>query len=274
MNFISAFSHAGLVLNLVFAMLIFMSCLSWYVIGLKAFKIFNEYRTFNRFVIQHAKQKDWARRPDLSDFLNGVINKNTREDQVIQDAKLFKNKNLVGEPEFTSSQKAQYETKFDHSSNLNKHKNQTSGLYLLLSEAFNCCKITKNLDSSDNKPSQSQENQKHHEIITMHLLQALDEIRFQLDHGLTILASIGSCAPFVGLFGTVWGIYHALGNISSSGNAGLSVVAGPIGEALVATAVGLFAAIPAVLAYNSFVRLNRILVQNLRHLAEQLEIYL
>lgn len=112
------------------------------------------------------------------------------------------------------------------------------------------------------------------EILTMHLLQALDEVRINLDKGLTILASIGSSAPFIGLFGTVWGIYNALQSIAAQGNAGLSVVAGPMGEALVATAVGLFAAIPAVLAYNSFVRLNRLLIQNLRHTAEQLTVYL
>lgn len=111
------------------------------------------------------------------------------------------------------------------------------------------------------------------EILTMHLIQKLDEIRFRLDHGLTILASIGSSAPFIGLFGTVWGIYHALTDIAAQGNAGLNVVAGPMGEALMATAIGLFAAIPAVLAYNAFVRLNRLLVQNLRHIAEQLTIY-
>ena len=108
----------------------------------------------------------------------------------------------------------------------------------------------------------------------MHLAQTLDEIRFGLDKGLTILASIGSSAPFIGLFGTVWGIYNALNNIATQGNAGLSVVAGPMGEALVATAIGLFAAIPAILAYNSFTRLNRLLVQNLRHIAEQMTVYL
>lgn len=112
------------------------------------------------------------------------------------------------------------------------------------------------------------------EILTMHLLQRLDEVRISLDKGLTILASIGSSAPFIGLFGTVWGIYLALQDIAAQGNAGLSVVAGPMGEALIATAIGLFAAIPAVLAYNSFVRLNRLLVQNLRHVAEQLTVYL
>ena len=108
----------------------------------------------------------------------------------------------------------------------------------------------------------------------MHLLQVLDETRSWLDKGLTALASIGSSAPFIGLFGTVWGIYNALQSISAQGNAGLSAVAGPMGEALVATAIGLFAAIPAVLAYNTFVRLNRLLVQNLRHVAEQLTVYL
>lgn len=112
------------------------------------------------------------------------------------------------------------------------------------------------------------------EILTMHLVQTLDEIRFVLDKGLTVLASIGTSAPFIGLFGTVWGVYNALTSISVEGNAGLSVVAGPMGEALVATAIGLFAAIPAVLAYNSFVRFNRLLVQNLRHIAEQMTVYI
>ncbi len=121
---------------------------------------------------------------------------------------------------------------------------------------------------------QYQDRDAKKEILTMHLLQVLDEVRSSLDKGLTILASIGSSAPFIGLFGTVWGIYGALQNISAQGNAGLSNVAGPMGEALIATAIGLFAAIPAVLAYNTFVRLNRLLVQNLRHVAEQLTVYL
>jgi len=112
------------------------------------------------------------------------------------------------------------------------------------------------------------------EILAMHLTQALDDSRLGFDKGLTVLASIGSSSPFIGLFGTVWGIYNALSNIAIQGNAGLSVVAGPMGEALIATAIGLFAAIPAVLAYNSFVRLNRLLVQNLRHIAEQITVYL
>lgn len=117
-------------------------------------------------------------------------------------------------------------------------------------------------------------HQEKKEILSMHLVQNLDLIKIHLDRGLTILASIGSSAPFVGLFGTVVGIVGALAKISTMGNAGIDVVAGPMSEALIATAVGLFAAIPAVLAYNSFVRLNRLLVQDLRHIAEQLTIYL
>ena len=80
----------------------------------------------------------------------------------------------------------------------------------------------------------------------------------KLESGLMVLASIGSTAPFVGLFGTVWGIMHALQDISRTGSAGLDVVAGPIGEALIATAVGIATAIPAVLAYNYGLRQVRL----------------
>lgn len=76
----------------------------------------------------------------------------------------------------------------------------------------------------------------------------------RMEKGLAILASIGSTAPFIGLFGTVWGIMHALKDISATGSAGLDVVAGPIGEALIATAIGIATAVPAVLAYNYFLR--------------------
>ena len=115
---------------------------------------------------------------------------------------------------------------------------------------------------------------KRQQFLTIYLSQELDTIRVWLDKGLTILASVGSSAPFIGLFGTVWGIYGALTDIAAKGNASLNVVAGPMGEALVATAVGLFAAIPAVLAYNAFVRANRVLVQKLRHISEQLTLHL
>jgi biopolymer transport protein ExbB len=81
----------------------------------------------------------------------------------------------------------------------------------------------------------------------------------RLENGMTALASIASSAPFVGLFGTVWGIFHALRSIALSSQASLDKVAGPVGEALIMTACGLFVAIPAVLAYNAFTRLNRTL---------------
>jgi biopolymer transport protein ExbB len=112
------------------------------------------------------------------------------------------------------------------------------------------------------------------ELLSLHLAQGLDRQRVRLDSGLALLASVGSSAPFIGLFGTVWGIYGALTGIAAKGDTSLDAVAGPMGEALIATAVGLFAAIPAVLAYNAFVRTNRVMAQDLRHLAERLAAYL
>lgn len=85
----------------------------------------------------------------------------------------------------------------------------------------------------------------------------LEQERLRLENGLTALACIAACAPFVGLFGTVWGIYHALLAIGASGQSTLDKVAGPVGEALVMTGCGLLVALPAVLAYNAFVRMNR-----------------
>lgn len=91
-----------------------------------------------------------------------------------------------------------------------------------------------------------------------------------LEKGLTMLASVGSVAPFVGLFGTVWGIYHALASISQSGQATLDKVAGPVGETLIMTGLGLAVAIPAVLAYNALVRSNREIVGQLEIFAHEL----
>lgn len=91
-------------------------------------------------------------------------------------------------------------------------------------------------------------------ILTSALDKQSNDEKNRMESGLGILASIGSTAPFIGLFGTVWGIMQALKNISATGSAGLDVVAGPIGEALIATAIGIAAAVPAVLAYNYFLR--------------------
>ena len=96
------------------------------------------------------------------------------------------------------------------------------------------------------------------EFVDRALRQAVTRESSGLENGLTVLATVGSTAPFVGLIGTVWGIYRALIKIGASGDASISAVAGPVGEALIMTAIGLFVAIPAVLAYNFFVRLNRV----------------
>lgn len=95
------------------------------------------------------------------------------------------------------------------------------------------------------------------DFISAALHAAIAEEGRRREKGLSMLASVGSTAPFVGLFGTVWGIYHALLAIGFSGQAGLDRVAGPVGEALIMTACGLAVAIPAVLAYNAFVRVHR-----------------
>jgi biopolymer transport protein ExbB len=99
--------------------------------------------------------------------------------------------------------------------------------------------------------------------VTLSLRQAIDETSGKLQTGMAILASVGSTAPFVGLFGTVWGIYHALVNIGTSGQASIDKVAGPVGEALIMTALGLAVAIPATFGYNALVRGNKTTIANL-----------
>lgn len=108
------------------------------------------------------------------------------------------------------------------------------------------------------------------EYLTRVLRNAIDQEAARIEHGLTVLASAGSSAPFVGLFGTVWAIYHALVQIGMSGQGTLDKVAGPVGEALIMTAVGLAVAIPAVLAYNAFTRHNRIWLAQLDNFAHDL----
>lgn len=111
-------------------------------------------------------------------------------------------------------------------------------------------------------------------FVTRALRKSIALSTAQLESGLTVLASIGSTAPFVGLFGTVWGIYGALINISASGAATLDKVAGPVGEALIMTAFGLFVAIPAVLAFNAFTRANRLELSELDAFAHDLHAWL
>lgn len=105
------------------------------------------------------------------------------------------------------------------------------------------------------------------EVLERQLRQQVQNIQRHHERGLAELATIGSTSPFVGLFGTVWGIMHALQNIGQTGTASLDVVAGPIGEALVATAIGIATALPAVLAYNYFLRHLRLRVTELENFA-------
>ncbi|UJR83981.1 MotA/TolQ/ExbB proton channel family protein [Sandaracinus amylolyticus] len=110
----------------------------------------------------------------------------------------------------------------------------------------------------------------HKDVLERSLSQQIRNERRTLDTGLTLLASIGTTAPFVGLFGTVFGIIDALGSIAASGSASLDVVAGPIGEALIATGVGIAVAVPAVLAYNYFGRRVKSIVADLDDYASSL----
>jgi biopolymer transport protein ExbB len=107
------------------------------------------------------------------------------------------------------------------------------------------------------------------DFLTRALKRSIDRTTARLESGLTVLASVGSAAPFVGLFGTVWGIYHALLAIGVSGQGTLDKVAGPVGEALIMTAGGLAVAIPAVLGYNALVRSNRIVLAELDSFAHE-----
>ena len=109
--------------------------------------------------------------------------------------------------------------------------------------------------------------------ITSCLRRAIDDVSTSIQSGLPWLASIGSTAPFVGLFGTVWGIYHALIGISVAGQATIDKVAGPVGEALIMTAFGLAVAIPAVLGFNALNRANKRMLTQLNRFAHDLHAY-
>lgn len=112
------------------------------------------------------------------------------------------------------------------------------------------------------------------DFVTRTLRKTIDEETANMESGLTILASVGATAPFVGLLGTVWGIYHALVAIGVSGAGTLDKVAGPVGEALIMTAIGLAVAIPAVLGYNFIVRSNRVTLSQLDAFAHDLFTFL
>jgi biopolymer transport protein ExbB len=112
------------------------------------------------------------------------------------------------------------------------------------------------------------------EWITMSLQRAVDQVNGRMHNGLGLLATVGSTAPFVGLFGTVWGILNALVGIGIAGQASIDKVAGPVGEALIMTAIGLFVAVPAVWGYNWLLGRNKVLQDALRNFASDLHAYL
>lgn len=113
-----------------------------------------------------------------------------------------------------------------------------------------------------------------HEWISITVRRAMELITGRLQSGLAVLATVGSTAPFVGLFGTVWGIYHALIAIGVAGQASIDKVAGPVGEALIMTAIGLAVAVPAVLGYNWLVRRNKVALEDVRNFSADVEAYL
>ena len=106
--------------------------------------------------------------------------------------------------------------------------------------------------------------------VSMSVQRSLDDVQSRLQDGLAFLATVGSTAPFIGLFGTVWGIYNALTAIGVAGQASIDKVAGPVGEALIMTAFGLFVAVPAVLGYNWLVRRNKVTMQSVRRFGADL----
>ncbi|RQP26029.1 MotA/TolQ/ExbB proton channel family protein [Albitalea terrae] len=111
------------------------------------------------------------------------------------------------------------------------------------------------------------------DFVTRTIKKVLDEETMRLENGLTLLATVGATAPFVGLFGTVWGVYHALVAIGMSGAGTLDKVAGPVGEALIMTGLGLAVAIPAVMGYNWLTRANRVMVAKLDAFAYELHTF-
>jgi biopolymer transport protein ExbB len=145
---------------------------------------------------------------------------------------------------------------------LNQHVGPVARLALAGVEAWH--------ESGDTNDNQAPALDVRRDLLELSLRQQLLRERRGVENGLPLLASIGSTSPFIGLFGTVLGIIHALTSISRSGSASLDVVAGPIGEALVATAIGIAVAVPAVLAYNYFLRRLKTFAADLEDFANSL----
>jgi len=127
--------------------------------------------------------------------------------------------------------------------------------------------VESGITASDHHEGALTDNIDRNTWVSMNMQRAVDDVQSRLQDGLAFLATVGSTAPFVGLFGTVWGIYHALTEIGIAGQASIDKVAGPVGEALIMTAVGLAVAVPAVLGYNWLVRRNKVAMQAVRRFA-------
>jgi biopolymer transport protein ExbB len=126
------------------------------------------------------------------------------------------------------------------------------------------------LEASEHHEGALTENIDHNSWVSMNVQRSLDDVQSRLQDGLAFLATVGSTAPFIGLFGTVWGIYNALTAIGIAGQASIDKVAGPVGEALIMTAFGLFVAVPAVLGYNWLVRRNKVTMESVRRFGADL----
>ena len=126
------------------------------------------------------------------------------------------------------------------------------------------------IQASEHHEGALTENIEYNSWVSMNVQRSLDDIQSRLQDGLAFLATVGSTAPFVGLFGTVWGIYHALTAIGIAGQASIDKVAGPVGEALIMTAIGLAVAVPAVLGYNWLVRRNKVTMESVRRFGADL----
>mgnify|MGYP001549612679 CR=1 FL=1 len=126
------------------------------------------------------------------------------------------------------------------------------------------------VEASEHHAGTLTENIDRNTWVGMSVQRSLDDVQSRLQDGLAFLATVGSTAPFVGLFGTVWGIYHALTAIGIAGQASIDKVAGPVGEALIMTAMGLAVAVPAVLGYNWLVRRNKLTMESVRRFSAEL----
>lgn len=140
----------------------------------------------------------------------------------------------------------------------------------IITRLFTACRTYKKSHSV----SALSQNLSFENYVMINIQNETSQLTHKFESGLVLLASIGAVAPFIGLFGTVWGIFNALMNISLEGQVTIATVSAPIGEALVATAMGLFTAIPAVLAYNLFTRSNRNIAQQIDRFSHTIYLYL